>query len=151
MKRARRRWKTTCRLYTHPASVPVARVFAAAAARLAGFDSDAARDIQVAVAEAVGNAYLHAYGGGPEGQVELDIDFDGAFLTIEIHDSGRPVAPGLSVPRELPPPGRGGRGLYLIGRLMDTVEIHQPGRRGRGTLVVMKKRVPPAPHEPARS
>ncbi|HXF83398.1 MAG TPA: ATP-binding protein, partial [bacterium] len=111
------------------------------AVRLAGFSGDDLLDIQVAVSEAVANAFKHAYGGKPGGRIEVDLAYDGRELTIRIHDSGREVTPGLTVPRTLPPPGEGGRGLYLIGRLMDEVEIRQPGRRGRGTLVTMKKRL----------
>ena len=136
------RWKATYALFRHPESVRLARGFIAAAAAQAGFDPDAIRDIQVAVAEAVTNAYVHAYGGARRGRIEVDVAFDGTFFTIGVHDSGRPVAPGLTVPRTLPDRGTGGRGLYLMTRLMDAVEIRQPGRRGRGTLVVMTKRAP---------
>lgn len=150
MSSLRPRWRAIFQLFHHPESVRLARTFVAPVARLAGFESDTVRDIQVAVAEAVGNAYLHAYRGGPTGRIEVDVEFDGSSLTISIHDSGRPVTHRLTVPEGLPPSGQGGRGLYVMAKLMDIVEIRQ-GRRGRGTSVVMKKRVPLLPHGPDRS
>lgn len=144
MKRSGPRWGATYRLFTHPESVRIARALVVPAAGLAGFPATDVLDIQVAVSEAVGNAFLHAYGGRRTGRVALDVEFDGAILTISIHDSGRPVTGGLAVPQSLPLRGEGGRGLYIIGRLMDSVEVRQPGFRGRGTLVIMKKRVQPS-------
>jgi anti-sigma regulatory factor (Ser/Thr protein kinase) len=150
MSSPRPRWRATFQLFHHPESVRLARLLVMPVARLAGFEGDTIRDIQVAVAEAVSNAYLHAYGGGPTGRIEVDVEFDGSLLTVGIHDSGRPVTHRLTVPEGLPPSGRGGRGLYVMARLMDVVEIRQ-GRRGRGTLVVLKKHVPPPPHDTNRS
>lgn len=150
MSAPRPRWKATFQLFHHPESVRLARLFVTPMALLAGFEGDTVRDIQVAVAEAVSNAYLHAYGGGPTGRIEVDVEFDGSSLIVGIHDSGRPVTHRLTVPEGLPPSGRGGRGLYIMARLMDIVEIRQ-GRRGRGTLVVMKKRVASAPPAADRS
>lgn|GEM_PF-550249 len=146
MTHAGSRWAATYRLFSHPESVQIARALVAPTARLAGFAGDDVLDLQIAVAEAVCNAFVHAYHGRPDGEVRIDLEFDGAALTIAVLDLGRPAAARIAVPDTLPPPGQGGRGLYLIARLMDSLEIRQPGLRGKGTVVVMRKRLPhPAP------
>jgi anti-sigma regulatory factor (Ser/Thr protein kinase) len=40
------------------------------------------------------------------------------------------------------PEDEAGRGLYIMSKLMDTVEVIHPDRRGRGTAIRMTKRLP---------
>jgi len=141
VKHAGPRWAATYRLFSHPESVQISRALVAPVARLAGFEARDVLDLQIAVAETVSNAFVHGYRGRPEGRIEIDLEFDGVVFTIGVYDAGHPLAGRIAVPETPPPPGQGGRGLYLIARLMDSVEIRQPGRRGRGTAVVMKKHV----------
>lgn len=134
-------WTITIRLYSHPEALRTLRKLVDAAAQSVGASEADAFDLEVAVGEAVTNAYVHAYGGRRKGKVEVDIGFDGTNFLVAVHDSGKPVTDKITIPARLPEPGRGGRGLYLIGKLMDGVEIIHPDRRGRGTAVKMVKRL----------
>ncbi len=132
-------WRFAIRLFTTAEELRIARRLVAAAAREAGADEDATLDLEVAAGEVVANAHAHAY-GGRRGRLEIELAFDGTYLEIAVHDGGKPMAATMSIPAELPPPGRG-RGLYLIGRLVDEVRLVHPDRRGRGTAVHMRKRI----------
>ena len=138
--RPEKTWRFTISLSTAPEEQRMARRLVAAAAREVGADARTALDLEVAVGEAMANAHIHAYGGRRPGKIRLDLQFDGAAMSVAIHDSGRPVAGAPEVPAALPPPGRG-RGLYLIGRLMDEARLVHPDRRGRGTMLLMRKRL----------
>lgn len=118
----------------------MARRLVAAGAREAGADAATMFDLEVAIGEALGNASAHAYRGSRRGKLEIEFRFDGTDLAIAVHDSGRPVSTAMQIPTELPPPGAG-RGLYLIGRLVDEARLIHPDRRGRGTAVYMRKRL----------
>jgi GAF domain-containing protein/anti-sigma regulatory factor (Ser/Thr protein kinase) len=93
-----------------------------------GFANEEIGSIAVATTEAATNAIEHAY-GPTEGwfEVEARIDEQGA-VQLTVRDGGRwrPKARG-----------DGGRGLTLIGRLMDDFEVR---RRPNGTEIWMQRR-----------
>ncbi len=91
----------------------------------AGLGPEAAEQVALAVEEAATNVIEHAYGGAPDGPVELLADVQGGDLVIELLDRGRQVDPRC-VPRvdlELyqRERRRGGLGLHLMTRIMDSV------------------------------
>lgn len=135
-------WRIALRLTTEARAIRTARKLAAAAARQEGASDEDALAIEVAIGEALANARQHAYAGG-KGPVAVDLVFSGrrGDLTITIHDSGKPVTARPTVPAELPPTGEGGRGLFVISRLMDGTEIKHPARGGRGTAIRFVKRI----------
>jgi anti-sigma regulatory factor (Ser/Thr protein kinase) len=96
----------------------------------AGVPRDDIMLISVAVSEAVTNAVEHAY-GSQHGWVEIEASRPGADVLVAVRDRGRwrPKAPG-----------GGGRGLGLIGRLMDDFELR---RTNEGTEVVMRRTAGP--------
>lgn len=120
------------------------------AARLAGASESDAYDLEVAVGEAVTNAYLHAYGGKTEGKIDVDLGYDGKDFLVSVHDGGKPVTDRITIPKNPPEHGHG-RGLFLIGQLMDEVNIVQPDREGRGVAVRMSKKIRRNHHRPSRS
>ena len=132
-------WQFTLRMSTTSQDLRMARRLVAAAAREAGANDAVAFDLEVAVGEALENAHVHAY-GRRRGKLEVELQFDGTTLGIAVHDSGKPMATAMQIPTTLPPPGAG-RGLYLIGQLMDEAQLVHPDRRGRGTAVHMRKRI----------
>lgn len=134
-------WVISLHLQSGPDAIRTVRKLASAAARSVGASETDAYDVEVAVSEAVSNAHLHAYGGSQEGPIEVDMEFDGTNLTIIVHNSGKPVTDRMTVPRSLPQTDSGGRGLYLIGQLMDEVVVTHPDRDGRGTAVKMVKHI----------
>ena len=105
---------------------PVRRVLAAWL-ETAGVDPEDIGSIVVAVSEAATNAIEHAYGPA-EGWFEVEADVEeGPLVTVVVRDAGRwrPKARG-----------GGGRGLTLIGRLVDDFELRrQPG----GTEIWMRR------------
>lgn len=132
-------WEVTLKFVTDPAVFHVVRKSIVAAAVAEGMSTDAASEIEVAVGEALSNAYIHAY-NRDVGPLEIDLAFDGATFSLIVHDHGKPLTDRPVIPQTLPlPAGKGGRGLYVIGRLMDEAEVLHPGPRGRGTAIRMVK------------
>lgn len=102
---------------------------------LAELPCDLSSDVELAVDEAVANAVLH--GRGADGIV-VHAAVDGAKVTVTIKGGGK----GFDVSRlagTWPPAldARGGRGVYLMARLMDSVVIDV----SRGTLIHMSRTV----------
>ncbi|MGH2405629.1 MAG: ATP-binding protein [bacterium] len=133
-------WEVTFKFVTDPAVFHVIRKSISAAAVAEGISSDEAREIEVAVGEALTNAFIHAYKSSP-GPLEVDLAFDGKQLTLLVHDHGKALTDRPAIPTSLPAVAGGGRGLYLIGQLMDEAEVLHPGPRGSGTAIRMVKRV----------
>ena len=92
-------------------------------------DEDETEDIIMACNEACENAVEHAYDLGDD-LFDVAFERDGGEISIMVGDSGswRP-------PRDEP---HRGRGLKLIGKLMDSVDV-QP--RAAGTTVLMRRRL----------
>lgn len=134
-------WVISLHLQSGPDAIRTVRKLAGAAARSVGASETDAYDVEGAVGEAVSNAHFHAYGGSQEGPIEVEMEFDGTNLTIIVHNGGKPVTDRMTVPRSLPQADSGGRGLYLIGQLMDEVVVTHPDRDGRGTAVKMVKHI----------
>jgi serine/threonine-protein kinase RsbW len=122
---------------TTPHSIRLARKLLYATACLAGASEETARDIELAVGEALTNILRHAYENGV-GPAEVDITCERSGLTLVVRDWGA-AKPLPELPAMLPRDATsGGRGLYLIRRLMDTVEVqHNP--EGRGMTVRLSK------------
>jgi anti-sigma regulatory factor (Ser/Thr protein kinase) len=130
----------TIHVETRPHNLRLARKLVASAAQLAGADSRTASEIELAVGEALNNAHIHAYQRGV-GPVQIDVLVDGPQFTMVIHDHGAPVAPPV-IPKETPGEGSGGgRGLYLIGQLMDDATVERTPQENRGTAVRMMKKL----------
>jgi anti-sigma regulatory factor (Ser/Thr protein kinase) len=127
-------WSFSLRLETNADSLRAVRRLIGSVVRQEGGSDAVAREVELALGEALSNARGHAYGGGV-GPLEIDVAFEQGKLTLTVHDHGQPIVTTLSVPDDLPPKGRGGRGLFLIGRLMDEVEV----MTRQGTSVRMRK------------
>src|SRR4029077_14309253 len=82
--------------------------------------------ITVAANEACANAVVHAYGPQRGPTLSLVGTRDDASITVEVTDTGRWRAPRRP----------GGRGLHLMRRLMDDVDVEHDER---GTTVRMRK------------
>lgn len=127
---------------SHPESLGDARRRVRDAMTRAGLDQEAARDMEVAVGEALSNVYQHAYPGGI-GPVSVEVVVVPTALTVVVRDEGDATAAPV-IPRRLPPrTNTGGRGLYMIGCLADQVEM-QVNPEGHGVTVRITAR-PEAP------
>jgi anti-sigma regulatory factor (Ser/Thr protein kinase) len=102
---------------------------------LRGVAGDVADDVLLALDEAVGNAIRHGSRGGRPLLVTLDVADGWVHMTVRDHG---PTAELPSLPTGPPPTlAPGGRGLWLIGQLVDEVRLE---RAGRGVLLSLRRR-----------
>jgi serine phosphatase RsbU (regulator of sigma subunit)/anti-sigma regulatory factor (Ser/Thr protein kinase) len=94
----------------------------------AGADENELFDLTLAISEAATNAIEHAY-GAREASFTVICEHDGPQVTATVRDSGRW--------RTTQPPG-GGRGLEIMGALVDSVNVSSDEQ---GTVVTMAKRL----------
>jgi stage II sporulation protein AB (anti-sigma F factor) len=107
---------------SHPTYVTEARKRVAEYAKSVGANRD---DVELAVAEAVANAVLHAFGGRDDGAIMVRAEIDGPDrLLVEIADFGSGIATYARSPR-----AGLGLGLPIIRELADSVEV-QTGQGG---------------------
>lgn len=130
-------------------SLAVTREAALRVAAASGFDAVAAQEIAAAVDEAVTNVVVHAYRRQPGHEVTLRFRRDEERLSIEVEHRGDPpgdLPTGVDLDRLAAERRRGGLGLHLMRRLMDTVE-HRETAPGVGCWVLVRRRpetLPPA-------
>lgn len=108
----------------------------------AGLDGDRLTDLAVALAEALSNAAVHGHRLDPERRVAVAVAVSPGCVVVEVSDSGGGFdARGVSDPtepeRQLAP---GGRGIFLMRRLVDEVAYNAAGNSVRLTV-----RQPPDP------
>jgi serine/threonine-protein kinase RsbW len=105
----------------------------------AGFDRGAAEEISLAVDEAATNAIEHAYGGATDRTVEVRYEHRGDDLRVDVVDSGAGVdpksMPRVDLERYATEGRRGGLGVHLMSRIMDSVTFRRSGRRNVCCLV----------------
>lgn len=108
--------------------------------RFAKLDSE---KIALAVEECVANAIEHAYGGRPDGSVEIDATVEDERLRIDIVDRGgefhAPPATPESVAAMASGKQRGGLGLVLVQKIADSVDHLRDGDRN---ICRLTKRLP---------
>ena len=126
---------TTLRLLftTEPTVLRIVRKQVAAAAAALGAQEYDVRRVELAVGEALNNAYLHAYDRHP-GPLEVELAFQDSELAVAVHDEGA----GLPFEPVSERPDRrigNGYGFHVIKQLVDKLEIQHPGVKGRGTSV----------------
>jgi anti-sigma regulatory factor (Ser/Thr protein kinase) len=129
------------RLDAYPGSLRVARKIASTAALAAGATRMAAFELETALGEALINAFVHAYGGDPRGRIVVRFEFEDGGMHVTIRDGGRTLRAVPTIPDHVSPEETAGRGLFLMSKLMDRVEVIHPDRRGRGTAIRMSKRL----------
>ncbi len=88
-------------------------------------------DLVLAVSEAATNAIL--YGSGDAQPVTVTVRVGGGWVEATIRDRGRPAAPHAAPVMSLR-----GRGLWLIGQLVDEVRL---AKARPGTLVTLRRRI----------
>ncbi len=86
-------------------------------------------DVVLAVSEAAANAVL--YGSGDAQPVTVTVRVRGGWIEATIRDRGRPATP-----RTAPVTGLRGRGLWLIGQLVDELRL---AKARPGTLVTLRR------------
>jgi serine/threonine-protein kinase RsbW len=98
---------------------------------------DQTENLAVALAEALSNAVVHGHRQRHEKRVRIELTLRPRCCVVEVTDSGdgfdtRAVEDPTAPQRVLSP---GGRGVYLMRRLVDRVEYNAKGNRVRLTVV----------------
>jgi len=111
-------------------------------AEVSGFDESDAEQVALAVDEATTNVIQHAYGGAEDRVVELRYDDRGDELRVDVVDTGRTVdprtMPRVDLDRYAAERRRGGLGVHLMSKIMDSVTFRRSGRRNVCCLVRRK-------------
>jgi len=117
----------------------------------AGFGPAACDELELCVVEAVTNCIQHAYGGQPGHEVRLDVTLLGDTLEVRVVDQGTPMPPGTL---EAPEPevtddplalAEGGRGMFILRQLTDSLDYVSDARGNVLTLVKRVRRALTAP------
>ena len=108
--------------------------------RAVGFDEDLLRlNLRVGLTEALANAILYGNNRDPKKHVRVEARFSPDEIEIRVTDEGRGFNPDNV--RDPTTPGNvnraGGRGIFLIRKLMDRVEFNE---RGNSVLMVLQAR-----------
>lgn len=121
-------------------NVEVAEEISRGVCETAGFDPEAAFQIEMAVHEAVINAILHGNRQDPGKNVALKFLIDEHGVEIHVRDEGAGFDPA-----SLPDPvaqenllNVSGRGIFLVRKFMDEFKVETSS--GSGTEVIMVKR-----------
>ena len=96
------------RMSSRLTEIPAVRRWAAQRARAAGYGEQDVLALEVALAEALSNVVLHAYGGEDGHDVLIELDAGAERLRVSIVDHGKPFDPSAVTRRDLDDPGEGG-------------------------------------------
>ena len=120
--------------------------FITSAASQAGLDDHTSWQVQLAVDEAATNIIQHGYDQEKSGEIGLSWRVEEGAFVVTLRDRGRRFDPtGVTAPDLSSPLDErqvGGLGIYLMGRLMDSVEFGFDDQQGN--LLIMTKRIEPA-------
>ncbi|HSL72341.1 MAG TPA: ATP-binding protein [Longimicrobiales bacterium] len=106
-----------------------------------GFDYDRLRlNFRVGVTEALANAMLYGNCRDPRKRVRIEARVSPSEITVQVTDEGRGFDPNKLIDPTLPlnRTRAGGRGIFLIRKLMDRVEFNE---RGNSITMVLFARV----------
>jgi anti-sigma regulatory factor (Ser/Thr protein kinase) len=96
-----------------------------------GWPDDDVMAVELALQEAVANAIRHCCGGDASKELQCSVSFgEGGDIVITVRDPGRGFDPA-TIPNPLDPANllkSSGRGIFLIGGLMDDVRFADGGR-----------------------
>lgn len=100
-----------------------------------GLDAGTTEDIRLCVHECCANSIRHS---GSRDDIDVSLTLDDRGVTILVVDNGCGLDADTCDPRRVPDPhATRGRGLFLVARLMDDVDVSVDG----GTEVRMTKRL----------
>ena len=118
--------------------VVLARAFLEAVCSVCGLDRAATDAVVLAAHEAITNVIRHAHQDRPDAQLQIQCFLGADGLEIHLLDEGAPFDLA-SVPHLDPAEVRvGGRGVFLMRRLMDELSCQPRGNRGN-TLRMLKR------------
>jgi serine/threonine-protein kinase RsbW len=117
----------------------LARAFVEAVCQSAGLDDITTNAIVLATDEATNNVMRHAHQGNPNAPIQIQCFVRPDQVEIRVLDEGRPF--DLSAVPHLDPAELriGGRGVFLMRKIMDELSCQPRGERGN-TLRMVKRR-----------
>jgi serine/threonine-protein kinase RsbW len=119
----------------------LARAFVEAVCQVAGLDKRTTDHVVLATDEATNNVMRHAHRGRPEMLLQIQCFIRPDQIEIHLHDEGAPFNLE-TVPHYNPAELRvGGRGVFLMRRLMDELSCEPHGEHGN-TLRMVKRFTP---------
>jgi anti-sigma regulatory factor (Ser/Thr protein kinase) len=108
-------------------------------AEVAGFNRAAAEEIALAVDEATTNVIEHAYAGAPDRVVEVRYEDRGEDLKVDVVDNGATVdpkaMPRVDLEQYATERRKGGLGVHIMSKIMDSVTFRRSARRNVCCLV----------------
>jgi serine/threonine-protein kinase RsbW len=108
-------------------------------AEVAGFNRGAAEEIALGVDVAATNAIEHAYRGATDRTVEVRYEDRGEDLKVDVVDNGATVdpktMPRVDLERYATERRKGGLGVHLMSKIMDSVTFRRSARRNVCCLV----------------
>jgi len=111
-------------------------------AEAAGFDATTAASVALAVDEAASNVIEHAYHGQPGRSFDVRIDDGGKGFSVEVVDGGDMVdprtLPRVDLERYASERRKGGLGVHLMAKIMDSVTYRRSARKNVCCLVKEK-------------
>jgi len=121
-----------------PSPIHLAGLRQATRACLRGVASEAADDVVLALNEAATNAILYGSRGGQPVQVVVHVNHDVIEASVLDHGPDLPTQPPTDADTDAL--GVRGRGLWLLGRLVDEVRLE---RVRHGTRVTLRRQMRP--------
>ena len=107
-----------------------------------GFDETTAGKLALAVDEASANVIEHAYQGASNKSFEVRIDDRGSEFRVDVVDSGAMVdpraLPRVDLERYASERRKGGLGVHLMEKIMDSVTFRRTARKNICCLVKRK-------------
>lgn len=96
-------------------------------------DKELIYDLRLVLSEACTNVVLHGYGLDAQGELEVHIHIDPLKkILLEVRDSAPPFYGPRQTIRSSSPQEEGGRGLFIISRLVDSFAYNYA--QGQNTL-----------------
>ena len=106
-----------------------------------GLTEKIAFEVNLAVEELVTNTISYGYDDDGEHRIDLALRLEGGVLAIEIADDGRAFdplqAPAPDIGASLQDRAKGGLGIYLVRKTMDTVAYRR--QDGRNVVTLTKR------------
>ncbi len=121
-------------------TIPQLNEFIDAVAEEVALDMSLAMSLNLAIEEAVVNVMEYAYPDGEKGNVEIEVTVDEGWLTFIISDSGIAFDPTTKEDADTTLSAEerpiGGLGIFLVKKLMDTIEYQRTD--GKNVLTLRK-------------
>ena len=132
------------RIPSHPRYLQIIRGMMKRINHITGFSKNNSGHIILAVDEACSNIIKHSYMNDPKGKIELSVEIHQKELKIIITDYGKQQDIKQIKPKNMDDLKPGGRGIYILNKVMDSVEYNStlPARNeiSRNEIKMIKRR-----------